>query len=898
MKRDIARQLPACVTAFAAILVSAADASGTEFRSAWPGDVRRNWVGPEFWANRLQDWRIADGRLECVETRAAKPVRTVHLLTRRLGRQPGELSMSVRTGLLSSTPRVTPDAAAGFLIGAGSELDYRAAALVHHSPGPGGGIIAAVDATGRAVFRDMSAPAVPLLAGADTLPDALPSEVELRLTARPAGETYELMLTVHDAATATPISSATLRDVAPNRLIGSLALLSHPGSRPDKDNEHEADTQTGAFWFRNWTVAGSKIEEQDDRTCGPVLSTIYTLSRGTLKMTAQMMPLGPTDTRTVTLEVQRDGRWQQAAVADIIEPGYTATFRVESWDARRDMPYRVLYDLKQDDSSTTTYVWAGTVRHDPIDKREIVVAAFTGNHNVRPGGVDGGSFDWTPQACWFPHNDLIAHVAAHEPDVLFFSGDQVYEGASPTHAEIEPLDYMYKWYLWCWAFRNLARDRPCICIPDDHDVYQGNLWGAGGRKARRPDDGGYTRPVEFVNMVERTQTSHLPDPYDPTPVAQGIGVYYCALNYGRISFAILEDRKFKSSATALVPEGKVVNGWFQNPDFDPATQADVPGATLLGERQLRFLHDWSTDWSYGAALKVALSQTLFSNVATLPKRSTGDGVLPSMKRLRPDQYPTDERLAADADSNGWPQTGRNKALREFRRCFALHIAGDQHLGSTIQYGVDEWRDAGFALCVPSIANFWPRRWYPPTPGLNRDPGAPRYTGDYRDGFGNYMTVYAVSNPVISGHEPAALHDRAPGYGIVKLDNDRREITIECWPRWEDPSQPGAQQYAGWPITVAQADNYGRRAAAYLPMVEVRGLIDPVIQVIEEATGEVVYALRIKGTAFRPWVFKQGLYTITVGEPDTGQTRALTHLESTAGGEPQPVSVEFRTGRAP
>ena len=35
-------------------------------------------------------------------------------------------------------------------------------------------------------------------------------------------------------------------------------------------------------------------------------------------------------------------------------------------------------------------------------------------------------------------------------------------------------------------------------------------------------------------MVERTQTAHLPDPVDPTPVDQGIGVYFTELVWGRV----------------------------------------------------------------------------------------------------------------------------------------------------------------------------------------------------------------------------------------------------------------------------------------------------------------------------------------------------------------------------
>jgi len=867
------------------VLASPATGVSQEFDSSWPQDVERVWVGPEYWANRLQDWRISGGRLECAQGSPGKPFRTVHLLTRRLGDKQGDLSMSVRIGALGESTRARHDSAAGFLIGAGPDVDYRAASLVHHSTGPGGGIVAAVDGRGRAVFRDMTIRGCPIIALGKAAPGRIPAEVIVRVTGQPVEDRYRLALSVHDPDTDEPLSRVTLGGMDPERVVGNVALVSHPGSSRGSGG--------GArYWFRDWRVSGSKVEVHDDRLCGPILSTQYTLSRGIMKMTAQMMPLGENDTRTVNLEVQQNGSWKTADTADVIEPGYTATFRVENWDSTKDTPYRVTYDLKQPDGSTKRYTWSGTVRREPTEKSTVVVAAFTGNHNVRPGGVDRGTFEWTRSGLWFPHTDITDSVGKHEPDVLFFSGDQVYEGASPTRPERTALDYLYKWYLWCWAFRDLARDRPCICIPDDHDVYHGNIWGAGGRHAASQDDGGYTMPAEFVNMVQRTQTSNLPDPYDPRPVEQGIGVYYCAMNYGGISFAVVEDRKFKSSPTVMVPEGEVENGWFQNPDFDPATQADVAGATLLGDRQLQFLRHWAADWSYGAEMKTVLSQTLFSNLATLPSEAASDRVVPRLAIVPVGMYPPDDKRVADADSNGWPQTGRNKVLREMRRGFALHICGDQHLGSTIQYGVEDWRDAGFALCVPSIANFFPRRWFPPEPGLNQEPGVPRYTGDYYDGFGNRMTVHAVSNPHAYGHEPAALYDRAPGYGIVRFDKDDRTITIECWPRWEDPSKPDAGQYPGWPITIEQTDNYGRKAVAYLPTLNVSGLTDPVVQIVDESDGDIVYTLRIKGSSFRPKVFKHGTYIITVSDPDLDRMKSITGVRSLPPNTSETIDVKF------
>jgi hypothetical protein len=52
-------------------------------------------------------------------------------------------------------------------------------------------------------------------------------------------------------------------------------------------------------------------------------------------------------------------------------------------------------------------------------------------------------------------------------------------------------------------------------------------------------------------MVQHTQTNHLPDAFDPTPVLQNIPVYYTHWNWGPLSFAIVEDRKFKLSKVSF-----------------------------------------------------------------------------------------------------------------------------------------------------------------------------------------------------------------------------------------------------------------------------------------------------------------------------------------------------------
>jgi hypothetical protein len=823
------------------------DSGGSDYESRWKNSSDRDWAGPELWANRLQDWQVRGGRLECV---GRLPMRTVHLLTHRIGPRQGDFRLSVRLGATD-----TPDAgisSAGFLIGAGPDLDYRAAALIHHSSGASAGLYFGVDTEGRLFYMDLAQeePAAEWLSDERVDPSGA---ITLILSGEQAsdGRVMLELFAAGDGATADTIKSGIgFGSRAAPRLDGSIALVSHTG--PDG---------TTGFWFDSWTAQGSRLEHDPTRLAGPIIGSQHTLSRGTLKLTAQLMPIGPEDEHLVKLQVKRGPLWRTIDTRDVMVPGYTATFQIEDWDSSRDVPYRLAYELGNADGTSRSYHTGGTIRRDPTDKEEIVVAAFTGNHNVSHPGVDRGRFPWN-WGVWFPHSDIVAHVVAQKPDFLFFSGDQVYEGASPTRADVAHLqeDYLYKWYLWYWAFGELTADIPSVTIPDDHDVYHGNIWGASGiatppglSGAAAQDAGGYKHPAEWVNMVQRTQTSHLPDPYDPAPVEQDIGVYFTDVLYGGVSFAVVEDRKFKSAPAALLPDGGVWNGWPQNPDFDPKTEADAPGAVLLGDRQLAFLEDWANDWGDGAWMKVLLSQTVFANVATLPEGATNGSVIPSLEIL-------------------------DRALRAMRKGFAVHLAGDQHLASTIRYGVDEWGDAGYALCVPSIANFWPRRWFPPEPGADHVAGSPRYTGDYEDGFGNKMTVFAVSNPLRYGAEPAGLHERAPGYGIARFNRSARTISLAAWPRWADPDA-GDEPYPGWPVAFSQADNYARAPAAYLPRLSIQGMSDAVVQVVSEDSGEIIYTLRISGNEFTPALFEDGSYTVHVGEPGTTRMRTLTGIRS-------------------
>ena len=198
--------------------------------------------------------------------------------------------------------------------------------------------------------------------------------------------------------------------------------------------------------------------------------------------------------------------------------------------------------------------------------------------------------------------------------------------------------------------------------------------------------------------------------------------------------------------------------------------------------------------------------------------------------------------------------------------FILLPAYGFYLGTIFHHGIDEPRDRIVSFCVPSIANLYLRWWDPLQPGANREPGAPEYTGDHLDGFGNKITLYAAANPDKRPTSGDKLTTRAAGFGIIRLNKRMREITMECWPRNVKISSPDAQQYPGWPRTISQTDNYGRRTVARLPTLQVNKP-NALLKVINEKTSEWIYTIRIQGKTHQPNVFAMGIYTIEVGEGD-------------------------------
>lgn len=103
------------------------------------------------------------------------------------------------------------------------------------------------------------------------------------------------------------------------------------------------------------------------------------------------------------------------------------------------------------------------------------------------------------------------------------------------------------------------------------------------------------------------------------------------------------------------------------------------------------------------------------------------------------------------------------------------------------------------------------------------------------------------------------------------------MIFECWPRFSKVADGDKAQYPGWPLTVRMDDNDGRKPAGWLPELVFKGHAAPVVQVIVDFSGEVLYTIRTRGERFRPRVYSSGPYSVKVGRdiPDGPMLKALT-----------------------
>ncbi len=770
----------------------------------------RVWLGEDFWAIPLEDWSLKNGKINFSgNLQNAR----VNILTTFIDKGIGSFKIKTLLGIESSSLAKT--GMAGFLLGITDSLDNDVKAACYY----GKGYPVAISSAGFLLLGEQKTP----------LPTAFRYEhIEFECSVKRNATATEIAVEVNSAGTIIKHSINLQQDIS-----GYFALANNIGM----DN--------GApFWFKDIEFKGNKLTEKPDQSFGPILWPMYTLHNNTLKMSVQMPPISDEDDKLLALKINRHGKWVELQKAPIRMESYQGIFKIDNWKSEGDTAYQIVYV-----NEGNTYKYNGIIKAEP-STGELKVAGLTCQQWVA-----------------YPYTPLVKNLEKHKPDLLFFSGDQIYEEnggyevkRTPVKASI--LSYLGKWFMFGWAFGKIISNAPTICTPDDHDVFHGNLWGEGGKamplekwtvQEHKDAHGGYVQSPNMINVVHSTNCAHMPDCPNTKSLPSGITTWYTEITYGGVSFAIISDRMFKSGPE-LVRAGSGRIDHIKTP-LKPE-ELEKQDLIFLGEQQMKFLEQWISDWD-GASMKVLLSQTLFANVGTHHG---------SEKMF----------LYGDMDSGGWPKKQRDEVIKILRKGYAFHINGDQHLPFIVQYSVDEKMDGSWTFCTPAISTGYIRFGQPDlanTPHTDRPAHGLPNTGCYVDIFGNNNFVYAVGNPIDNWKDKnryIQAQNKASGFGIIIFDLLSRNIEMNAYRFLADKDHPtNTDQFPGWPLTIKQTDNDGRNLKFFLPRLKMNKN-NQLVKVFSPSS-ELLNVIRVNGTEHQFCVpdTKSGYYMV-VGEINGGK----------------------------
>lgn len=793
--------------------------SPTNKETKWDFDniPNRIWISSDFWTVPIENWEVNDGKLHAKGNE--EEVRNNILTYGLTGNGNMELTVDMGFDKLQSNEKL------GVRLAVTDPTDNDIKSLCYYNSG----IDVGVNGMEYFFIQDKKVP-VPRNFSFESF--------KLHAIVKQTDTVYELTAKFSDK-----LGNEAIINKSITAFKGAIAVFKSPGS--------------SNFWMDNLKLAGSMVEHQPENAFGPILFNMYTLSRKRLKMSVQMPPLSMDDEQELSFQLLQGDEYKTVAKTTIRKPSCIGLFEINNWADSINHNYRIVYNEKRTNGTVITSV------------REGVIPANPENGQLKMAGLT------CQQWHGYPYKPLVESLAEQNPDLLYFSGDQIYEsnGGYDIYRDRSPItitNYLGKWYMFGWAFGDIMKNRPTICIPDDHEVYQGNLWGNGGDtmsietwKKFDDDKSGFVQPLDMIKVVMETNSAHLPDPYDATPMKNGIPVYYTDILYGGVSFAIVGDRVFKSGPENI--------SWWKGRKDHIKSQIDVSKLendklSLLGKRQLDFLNQWVYDWK-GANLKCVLTQTIFGNTAT---HHGGEQMY----------------LIGDMDSGGWPKNGRDKALEAFRKAGALHICGDQHLTSLQKYGIQQQYDAGWVFCTPAISVGYERRFKPDwlnTPAVNRPEHNLPNTGEYSDVFGNYFYMYAVGNPIDSTEDEnryQMVRNRASGYGMINFNTHEFTIDFDAirFPVANTSDSLGIR-FAGWPYQITSEQNLGTHFTHWLPKLIIHNETNPVVEVYDENTSELVYCFRFKGTELILPVYKKSTYRIKVGFPEKDKWKEINRLQS-------------------
>ncbi len=799
----------------------------------------RRWVGADFWANRLQNWEVKDGKLFCSR---AELLSTCHLLTYEMQSAKGSSEIIFEMGRNALAVQDV-NAKAGIIVGLSDEkLNYKARAMIQEFTLKEDGIWIGIK--GNKLFAE-DLPTGKELYSADVSANfKLKESIKIRLLiSRTKSNEPRIYLYVDDKFTQEIVMTNENKNGSVAFAVGSTAAGSE-------------------FYFNKLTLIN--LAAKKERAFGPISTCLYSLNDNELNFSAQLMPFSTSIIDSVLIEVQSDNKWMKLSTVAVESFSNQARLRNVVWLSDQVTPYRVKF--KRGKNFVGNW-YEGKITPPNRNSNEVRIAAISCNGMafIAPRNMDY-------QSIWTPYELVEKKYKEIKPDLLVFLGDQMYESRPvmlETNKQLLTDDYNYRWLLWCMQMNVVTKDLPTLIIMDDHDYLQGNLWGDGARFADKTvpadlpeyyktheddwqtDNGGFVMDADFITRIQLLQTGHLPDAYTKK---QGlIPNYFTTLNFNGVGLALLEDRKFKSSPLKTLPNVPSIIGVTLS-DSVPYEMLNSSNATLLGDEQLKMLDEWSAQWK-NQYMKIVFTQSIYACLSSARK-----GFVPYVSEniTVNNSKNISARLAKDMDANGWPKSGRDTALSLIRKSSALLVGGDQHFPSITHQGIKDWDDAAYCLSISALNNTFPRFFIPDSSdafGANK----------YKDGFGNKITMELYSNPKKIDSLPNWYYG-APGFGLIVCDKSAKTYSMRFMDFSDEKTFENEKK-------IKVIDNAFASSPYKTKVIKVGGMGENPLLTLKDIKGNVLYSLRGNNLQFN--VPATGKYIIeAVGEKGGKQKKKL------------------------
>lgn len=845
-----------------------------------PSDITQHWISPDFWGNRLDDWQLRQGRIECLHPK--NQIRTLHILSREISRKRGKFTMEMQLGLINKKTQLKSGDFCGFLIACGDpELDTKDRMIVHNSYGKKGGIIAAIDGSGRLQFLDNCNGRQKLVfaeAEETRVGNWEKDEFVLRLIVEPLRDKYKMTLESHTLQGNELLNRVVISGIDSSNIVGNIALVAHSESKESNI----------AFWMNELECYGDKLNETSIKF-GPVVACFYTVSGQQLRMTAQCVPLTQCEKAEAFLEVSEKGKnaWKEIVKSSVNPISYTAHFVVDQWNSNISYDFRISLKMKNLDQNSIS----GIIQAEPIDKATFSCVSF--NNTSITQGILKTQYDFDKSNLNCFTDSFLKDILTKSPDMVIFNANQINENfPNPCKKDDNAQwDYLYKWYLFCMHWGKLCLQMPSILLPGSHDFFQPQLWGMENGKAPKSplagiypfqhtgseeywqsDAGGFVMSQSFLEMVKATQCGHLPK----FPDKSVSNHYFCNILYGGVDFAIIEDHSFKSAPYQLFPEAQICRGIPQNHSINRNLYNDGNGK-LLGEAQMEFLENWVKTFNK-TDFKVLLCNDNFATTYT--HTPFVDSIVKSATSI----MNIGQATVADMNTGAWPQNERNRLLSLIRKCHTF-ILTSGYPAKIVHHGISNFKDASLSIEVPPVYSEKKRYWMPSYSGSTYLSGIKVFTGDFLDAFSHKISISNLVNPTDTFIKQEKLKDQSNGFAILRFQKESQQLEVEFI------SIKGLKAIER--ATLESYQNFKFYYNAYLPILKINGLKStPIIEIIDQKNQESIYKLKLPAYEFQPLAPAMGVFTIKIFDRENTKSQIFTDINATLSNNTTVINVSF------